>query len=344
MAHPFRQHEVAPMIALVWGKNLAPVVSALIVDQPGLATRIVLAPRRVMHALAAYIHHGVEAQHDIKQIAIAIERQDIRVLLSDAIINPHPRFYRMLDRLGSTALDMTVYRRLNDVLHAPAADLLLDTDVVTENHLNLATQIVADPVLLAARKAIKWSEIDLQHLQHALKYLRVKGLSNDIEKLPPGAGWKSILRRISNDLGRVRAPRASFAAPAGWRQIDDLAGLWRVGTALGNCVSSFRSGGDNHIEQLIAGDAVYLAHDEEPMMLACIRKVGPNLWTISETTTSRNGSDIMSEREVLHADLVAAIAETGGALLDHAPLSAMRAIAWRTERGDDDWDDLDDVA
>jgi hypothetical protein len=345
MAHPFKHQETAPMIALAWGDILAPIVATLIVDRPSLAPRLVLAPRRVVHALAAYIHHAI-AEQDIQQIAREIETQDVRALLSDAVASPHPRLYRTLDRVGPTALDLTFYRHLNDVLHGPAADLLLDGDEVTGMHLKLVTQIIADPVLLAARKAIGWSQVDLQHLQHILKYLRVTGLSNAIEKLPTRAGWKAILRRISSDMGRARAPRASFPTPAGWRQIEDVAGLWQVGTALGNCVASFRSGAEGYIEQLIAGQAVYLAHDNEPAMLACVRNVGPNLWILGETTTARIGSDIMKARDALRAGLITAIAETGGALLDHSPLSAMQAIAWRTEGGvgEDLEDDLDDVA
>jgi hypothetical protein len=345
MAHPFKHHETAPMITLAWGKALSPIVSAMIVGEPALAPRITLAPRRVIHSLAAYIHHALDARHDIEQIAEEIAAQDVRVLLSRAVMNPHRRLYRMLDRLGPTALEMTFYRRLNEVLHGPAADLLLDVNEVNETHLKLVTKIIADPVLLAARKAIGWSQIDLQQLQHILKYLRVTRLSNDIEKLPTGAGWKSILRRIGSDLGRARAPRASFAMPVGWRQIEDVAGLWRVGTTLGNCVSSFRSGGEGYVEQLIAGDAVYLARDIEPIMLACIRRVGPNLWTLGETTTSTRGSDIMEAREALRTGLTIAIAETGGALLDHSPLTAMQAIAWRAEGGVENLeDDLDDMA
>jgi hypothetical protein len=344
MAHPFEHRETAPMIALVWGRTLAPIVSAMIVAQPGLAPRIVLAPRRVIHSVAAYIHHAL-TDWDIQQIAREIEAQDVRLLLSRAVMNPHPRLYRMLDRVGPTALDLTFYQRLNDVLNGPAADLLLDVDEVTETHLKLATKIIADPVLLAARKAIGWSQGDLTHLQHLLKYLRVTGLSNDIEKLPTGAGWKSILRRISSDMGRARAPRASFAVPVGWRQIEDVAGLWLVGTTLGNCVSSFRSGGEGYVAQLVSGAAVYLAHDIEPVMLACIRNVGPNLWTLGETTTSRPGSDIMVAREALRTGLTIAIAETGGALLDHSPVTAMQAIASRTEGGVENLeDDLDEMA
>jgi hypothetical protein len=333
------------MIALVWGKSLASVVSALIVDRPSLAPRLVLAPRRVVHALAAYVHHAVETQYDIQQIAREIEQQDVRALLACAIPNPHPRLCRMLDRLGPAALDMSVYQRLNAVLHGPAADLLLDADEITDSRLNVVTQIVADPVLLAARKAIGWSAADLQYLQLSLAYLRAKGLANDIEKLPPGSGWRAVLRRISSDLGRARAPKLGFEAPAGWRHVADVADLWRVGTALGNCAASIRSGGEGYVDQLITGDAVYLARDAEPAMLACVRGVGPNLWTLAETTMSRTGSDVMKARQALHTDLMVSIAKTGGELLIQSPLSAIRSIAWRVEHdGDDDLDDLEDVA
>ena len=51
----------------------------------------------------------------------------------------------------------------------------------------------------------------------------------------------------------------------------------------------------------------------------------------------------MKAREALRANLITVIAEAGGALLDGAPLSAIRSIAWRTDHGGDE-DPLDDAA
>jgi len=141
-------------------------------------------------------------------------------------------------------------------------------------------------------------------------------------------------------LGRALAPNASFDVPAGWRQVQCVAELWSLGTAMGNCVASLSSGGDEHIEQLISGEAVYLAHDNEPIMLACVRKVGPKLWTLAETNTSRPGSSIMTTRKVLHASLTSNISKTGGALLDRSPIASMQSMAWRASRGADE--ELDD--
>jgi hypothetical protein len=54
------------------------------------------------------------------QIAREINRHDMRELLSFAISNLHSRFYRMLERLGPTAQNMTTYQRLNEDLGGPA--------------------------------------------------------------------------------------------------------------------------------------------------------------------------------------------------------------------------------
>jgi hypothetical protein len=104
------------MISLVWGHTLAPIVSAMVVAEPGFSQRLVLAPRRVINSVAAYIHHAIDAEQNIEQIAREIEAQDVRVLLSNVVTSSNPRLYRMLDRVGPTALDLNFYQRLDAVL------------------------------------------------------------------------------------------------------------------------------------------------------------------------------------------------------------------------------------
>jgi len=73
--------------------------------------------------------------------------------------------------------------------------------------------------------------------------------------------------------------------------------------------------------------------------------VRPGPLAIGETTTSRIGSDIMKARDDLRAGLIKSIAAAGGALLEEAPLSAIRSIVWRAENGsEDELDYLDNVA
>ena len=66
--------ETAPMINAVWRETLAPTVAALIVARPGLGHRFALAPRRVLHALAAFISYAVEQGWDTSDIAAEAAR------------------------------------------------------------------------------------------------------------------------------------------------------------------------------------------------------------------------------------------------------------------------------
>ena len=101
------------------------------------------------------------AGRDPGDIAADVEARDVRDLLATALRNPHPRLFRMLDRLGPRALKMGVYRRLNDTLHGPAAAALLDDVELNDAVLRIAEQVAEDPVLLAARRAIGSSSADL---------------------------------------------------------------------------------------------------------------------------------------------------------------------------------------
>jgi len=65
MAHPFgKSVETAPMIRATWGEALSPVIAAIIVARPHLGHRFALAPRRVMHALAASVSTALERNLD----------------------------------------------------------------------------------------------------------------------------------------------------------------------------------------------------------------------------------------------------------------------------------------
>lgn len=220
MAHPFgTRTETAPMIWATWGDTLAPTVAALIVERPQLGQRIALAPRRVLHALAAYISHALEQNVSTSSIAANVDTLDIRVLLGRAIPAPHRRLYGLLDRAGEQVRPLTFYRRTNSILCGPASSLLVSSEIVDEACLSVVEELVSEPVLLAAEKAVGRSASNLRYLRTAFAFLRATGLALDVERLPSGAGWRSIKRRITSDLGRAVAPSRrrcrSAALPAG---------------------------------------------------------------------------------------------------------------------------------
>ena len=276
------------MLSQVWGSDLALHVATMIVQHPTLARRLSLAPRRDVHAVAAYIH-AHRGCHTVEQMADAIVEAHPRDLLAQTIIGLHPRLHRLMDRLGPTALPLRVYARLNETLHGPASDIVLETEAISDELRGMVEQIADDPTLIAARKAIGGSALALRRLQSALAYLRASGLACDIEALPAHAGWKAIMRRVANDIGRAKAPSIPFRAPDGWRWIPDVQCLWSTGKALENCVASLTSGSDHYVSDLISGNAAFFVSDDELMMLAHVRRVGPGLWTLAETTMEVSG-------------------------------------------------------
>ena len=230
MAHPFSKRiETAPMIRATWGETLSPTVAALIVKCPQLGHRLALAPRRVLHALAAYIAHALEREVSTSSIAGDVDTKDVHDLLGRAIPTVHPRLYRMLDRVGERAKPLAFYIRLNQILSGPASALLLSSDPVDEPCLRVVEQLASERVLLAAQKAIGRSDSNLHQIKSILAYLRATGLSLDVERLPHGAGWNSIKRRLTADLGRAMAPALPFGCPAGWKHVAVLSDLFDLG-------------------------------------------------------------------------------------------------------------------
>jgi hypothetical protein len=287
-----------------------------------------LAPTRVIHVLSAYVQHSTAEGRDSASVADDLLSTDIRQLLGKAIPDPHPRLFQLLDRLATPAQALEVYERINRLLHGPAGKILLDSPTISVCQLALAEGIAADPVLVAARKAIGGSHYNFKLLVSTLAFLRTSGLARSIEALPDASGWPAICRRIKADLGRAQAPNPPFRIPDGWRHVTDIATLWHVGRELGNCVSSLSTGGNDHIRDLIAGTTA-------------IENVGVRLWKLGDVGPLAHPQE---GRDKLIKGLTVSMTAINGTLLDEEPLQAMHIISWRTERTNASNDDLDWVA
>ena len=344
MAHPFGKcTETAPMIRATWGETLSSTVAALIVERQQLGHRLALAPCRVMHTLAAFIAHSLEQGVSMSSIAEAVDTQDIRDLLGRAIPATHPRLYGLLDRVGEQARPLAFYLRMNQILSGPASALLLSSDPVDEACLRVVEELLSEPVLLAAHQAIGRSDFALNHLKSALAYLRATGLAHDVEQLPSGAGWRSIKRRISTDLGRGTAPSLPFRCPDGWRHDSPLSDIFEVGRKLRNCVAGIGGGGTHHFVQFFSGAEIFFASDGEPLALASIQNVGPRLWVVCETAIERPRPGQSYVIDEIRTALSEVLAEAGHALLDAAPVSAFQTIAFKAEYNTDQGDGDDDI-
>jgi hypothetical protein len=299
-----------------------------------------LAPARVIHALSAYVQASTAEGHDTASVADALLSTDIRELLARAVPNPHSRLFQLLDRLDTPAKSLDAYQRMNSLLHGPGSKLLLDSQTISVGQLALTERIAADPVLLAARRAIGSSDFNLTLLTSTLAYLRTSKLASAIEELPDGAGWRALCRRIKADLGRAQAPKPPFRIPDGWCHVVDVASLWHVGRELENCASGL-SNGNEHIRHLIAGTAVYIVTTATPTTLAMIECVGPTLWKLGDIGSRGQWQE---PRDKLIKGLTESLAEIGHTLLEDDPLQAMHTISWRAERTNDGLDGLDEAA
>jgi hypothetical protein len=240
-------------------------------------------------------------------------------------------YSRMLSQLSSAPLQHVrparSNGRLNDALHGPAAEAIFEADHVSDHLLSILDRSAKDRVLWAARKAIGTSDYSERSLTSTLAFLRAHGLAIAIEALPPGSGWRAVLRRLKADLGRARGPVPSFQPPEGWRRIETMAELWDVGAAMKNCVSSLRAGGEDYMRQFMSGTAVFLVSDGPPTMLASIENVGPSLWVLGEMTTLGYQIDFFGTSDAFRAVLAAKLAEAGDTLMDQLPFQAMSSIA-----------------
>lgn len=333
------RREFAPMLTRVWG-HLAPVIAKLIVERPVLASRLALAPKRVIHAVAVYVGWADEKGLSIPEIAADIDQYDIRTLLPNAVPGLHPRFYTLLGRVSGQVLRRDIYLRLNTALNGPASALLLSTSRIHPANLDMLEQVGADRVLLAARKAVGHDTSRGRALRDALAYLRALGVADQIEALPPGSGWRAIQRRIEKDLGRVPIPPPNFKGPAGWRPLGNVAEVTEVGRRFENCLARWTSYSAAHFMRVMLGDVVLLVTEAPTPMVAEVERIGAQVWRLGTVVGRNNKSADTEVQEALFNALSASMKAAGHKLLNGNPVYDLDAVLHRDDEPNPGWERL----
>jgi hypothetical protein len=331
------QRELAPMLTRVWG-SISPTIAKMIVERPSLASRLALAPRRVIHAVAVYVGWAEEKRLTIPEIATNVDQNDIRTLLPKAVPDLHSGFFRILGRISGRVLERTQYLRLNAALNGPAAPLLLATKTIHPASIDMLEQVGADRVLLAAWRAVESNPFRGRALRDALAYLRALGVANEIEKLPPGSGWSAIQRRTEKDLGRLPIPHPPFDVPAGWSPVADIAGLTEVGRRFENCLAKWTCHGAQHFIRAILGETVLLVTEAPAPLLAEVERVGPQVWRIGNVVGPKSRSVDEGVHEGLFEDLRASMAVVGHKLISGNPAFNLDAVLHRDEDESPGWE------
>lgn len=314
---------------------LAPRVAKLIRKQPLLAGRLLCAPLRAIHAVAAYIH--LTAPADDNEAAALLAETAPRDLLRTAMPGVDARLYRALDRCGSSILSRTCYERLAAIAAGSLIEVLLATDRgIDAPYIRYVAKLAdADGVVrhIPPRLLADQSATDAVLATFALLRAYNMNVDGALTGLPKAAGWEAVYRRLTNLLGALEAPPLAYPLPLGLRQITTMAGLRETGLALGLCVQAATHGGSEHWLRLVSGSSVYLVVDETRILME-LRSVAPGLWMFGEAKQSHNR---MAPPGTLRA-LAASLVTSGWKLVDTDPVAALVTLACRSNDDFGNWD------
>jgi hypothetical protein len=315
------------MLTAVWPEPLAGRVARLIARHPDLARRLALAPQRTLHALAIWLYDAIGREIEDEAMATAMQTTDARLLLAEAMPDHAPDLHRLLGRLGAKVKGAAFYRDLNAVLVGPAAKALPREGQITAAHLRTA-RVIAEfgKPLTHIASVLAGSDHRVNAAAGAVRYLRALGLARAIEETPPGAGWKSFASRLTDDLDAARSPITNFPVPPGWRLIETVGNLRKVGHALRLCVAEFAYGSGSYLNTFLGGKAVFLT-SEEHKSLALVTHFGDE-WVVTEI--SRRGYGLLPVQVRCHLEAGLRDAGLRVALID--PCSAVESVLSEARR------------
>jgi hypothetical protein len=343
--------ERAPLL-LVFG-DLAPRVAALVRARPTLVSRLIVAPREAIHAVAAYLCLAANASKPDTEVAEIVDETDPRHLLRAAIPNCPRRLYRALDRAGDRVHPRRYYERLGTVCTGPFADALLDGDL-TEGRIGYYEALARmDPAMVALQSGLRENSYVAEGVDCMLALLRAHGVLRDEDiRLPPRAGTPAIARRLRAALARIEAPDPGFAVPPPFRLIRTTEELRRIGKQFGNCVALPQWGAARFHLDLVNGAGVFLISDA-PLVLALLSRVADRAWHLEQCVGPKNPSPPPGVRAALIRDLTAA----GLRIVSADPQSSLGRLEQEARRtrpaagnhevdldDDDEDDDMDGIA
>lgn len=315
-----------------WG-DLADTVADLVKNAPDIAPRLLLLPRRGLHAIAVTLHVAKAAHEPVKSIASRISCTHPRNLLREAMPHAVPQLYPLFGR--ATVPTFETYIAFDRILRTRVASALLDAAEMTPGRIeSAATLLEVDPVVWRARKAYRYDH-ERRHLSTVVELLRSLNLLNELGELPDGAGRKSVYRRVRADLSRARTPDQTFPVVPGWATVKTVGDLWEIGERLKVCTRPGQWGSATYALGLILGRHVFLHHGEHDL-LAQIQHVVNDVWTVVQVTGSGNRCPPPGVRAALDEALVAGNLRLLPSVPDDAIGEVMRLERHRDPLFDDD--------
>lgn len=327
MPVPIPHSERAPLMR-VFG-SLAEQVAILIRLRPALAQRLVFAPPEALHAVAAFLHHGVNITMSDAEVADMIMNHHPRGLLLLAFPEAPPTLYRALRRGGDRASEAVVYSNVVALATGRFADRYLSDNPLSRSRRAFYLALTqADPIVGQIARALPEDLAIIEAIDSFIAVLRAHVGLNDAELcLPPMAGKSAVLRRLLRLLDSVPMPPPSFSVPEPYRVVTSIGELRRVGLTYRNCIRDLWSG-PRYWLSAARGEDVFVTC-AEPMVVARFARVAPGLYTMSEMAAPSNASVSDSDKSTL----LAALRASGAQIIDDDPYelmnSAPASAGWR---------------
>lgn len=275
----------APMLR-AWGP-LAERMATLVREHPPLLRRVVFAPRRALHAYAAFLHHG-PVDMTPAEVAVHLETTHPRALLEQALPGCD-KLYPALDRAGERALLKGGYTLFAQVATGPFASEFLASETLNAKaaaFYNLLLRL--HPAVSRFRRALCHDPDKAEALDQVLVLLESQNLldladplSQQVERQP-----EALSKLLHYWLGGLRAPSVGLTPPEGMRWVEDVKEVRALGSRLENCLVSFATSWDDDWLGFLTGTTVYLAGDD-PTVAAQLTRAG-TVWWIEQVKGPKN--------------------------------------------------------
>lgn len=324
--------ENAPLLRALGADGARRMALAIRVE-PRLGERLALAPRRAVHATAAFLGSTEAGAMEAGALARALTSLHPRDLLPAAVPDADTRLYRLLERAALPAWGLAEYRMLGALLRAGLSHDLLGTASFSARDVTRAGDLLSDDLVLRSWLRPFQHGGERRSVRTALLYLRRAGLLNAAERLPDGAGPAAVARRLARALLCAEAPDVAFPAVPGWRRLRSPREVFNAGRSLRNCLRPEARQGAERVTGLLTGGVILLLH-EEAMVVAEFLAAPGGAWSVGDVLGQGNDDP----PDGLVDGLLTSIRDAGVIVLPERLDEALRTVLAPLRR-EANWDD-----
>ena len=265
--------EQAPSLA-PWG-TLSTKIAQTIKHTPGLADRLLRAPRAAFHAAAVYLlHHDHLAPQEAGKALLGLSP----IALIAKCFEPAPGYMAALKKCDPFVHPTSFYTELNHLLLSHLAGEISSEKLLSPQLLTFFRETRdLDPLVLPARHGLRLDPQNASYFNEILKFFRQLGIIWDYSseaKIVRHAATHGLRRYIIKRLERCVSPW-SFELPPPLRHIKTTHELIEIASKHANCL-----GRVNYWVQLGLGSHIYLISDND--CLVELRHEYGDDWSIIE--------------------------------------------------------------